>query len=458
MDRKHLIDSKPSIKLRVVVGRKKGVLNLSALYGSYLIQSSVPLPQGKIVKVFCPSCKKEFSGSRTCEQCQAEARWHRQACEETEHREQGLKQQLDTILDLIGQGKLPDTSFAPGSFPGDSFADVRSTERTARTGLWQRLRNLVRGEGLHRSAGGEPFTAPVQASGRSPVDEIEGSTASFHHPEAAATALFPRESDEGQPQPCPTLVVYCLGPFRVYRDDRLIEKWPGHKCTSVFKYLLVHRACPVPRDVLCDLFWRDAEPDAARQSLYQAIYRLRKALEADEAESYILFNDGCYCLNPDIPLWIDSEAFLLHYQAGQQSERRGLVQQAIEAYEAAADLYEGEFLAEDIYEDWTLAHREHLKHIHLNLLDQLSQHYYRQGQFVRSITFSRQMLAQDNCREDAHRRLMRCYLRQGQRHLALRQYHRCMETLKSELDVPPMPATTRLYDMIRQEQTHFPDA
>jgi DNA-binding SARP family transcriptional activator len=181
-------------------------------------------------------------------------------------------------------------------------------------------------------------------------------------------------------------------------------------------------------------------------------------LEADEAASCILFNDGCYCLNPDIPLWIDSEAFSMHYQAGQQSERQGLVDQAIEAYEAAADLYEGEFLAEDIYEDWTLAHREHLKYIHLSLLDQLSQHYYKQEQFARSMMYSQRILAHDNCREDAHRRLMRCYQRQGQRHLALRQYHRCMEALKSELDVPPMPATTRLYEMIRQEQTHFPDA
>jgi DNA-binding SARP family transcriptional activator len=47
--------------------------------------------------------------------------------------------------------------------------------------------------------------------------------------------------------------------------------------------------------------------------------------------------------------------------------------------------------------------------------------------------------------------LMRCYCRQGQRHLALRQYHLCTEVLTRELGVPPTQETTTLYDHIRNE-------
>jgi DNA-binding SARP family transcriptional activator len=50
---------------------------------------------------------------------------------------------------------------------------------------------------------------------------------------------------------------------------------------------------------------------------------------------------------------------------------------------------------------------------------------------------------------------MRCYLRQGQRHLALRQYHLCVEALEQELDVPPMPATVELYRQIRATSFNF---
>jgi DNA-binding SARP family transcriptional activator len=63
------------------------------------------------------------------------------------------------------------------------------------------------------------------------------------------------------------------------------------------------------------------------------------------------------------------------------------------------------------------------------------------------------ILAKDDCREDAHRRLMRCYGWQGQRHLALRQYHLCMEALARVLDVSPMGETVALYHQVRRGET-----
>jgi DNA-binding SARP family transcriptional activator len=44
---------------------------------------------------------------------------------------------------------------------------------------------------------------------------------------------------------------------------------------------------------------------------------------------------------------------------------------------------------------------------------------------------------------------MRCYYHQGQRYLALRQYHLCVKCLREELDVSPANATTSLYLQIR---------
>jgi DNA-binding SARP family transcriptional activator len=67
------------------------------------------------------------------------------------------------------------------------------------------------------------------------------------------------------------------------------------------------------------------------------------------------------------------------------------------------------------------------------------------------VAYCQKILAEDSCREDAHRRLMCCYSRQGQRHLALRQYHTCVEALERELEVPPMPATQELYQQIQEE-------
>lgn len=207
-----------------------------------------------------------------------------------------------------------------------------------------------------------------------------------------------------------------------------------------------------------DLFWPDADPEAARRNLYQAIYNLRQALQnGDDDYPHILCEDSCYCPNPDADIWIDSQEFRLHYQTGQQMEREGCMRQAIEAYEQAENLYGGEFLAEDRYEDWLIVHRENLKHAYLDILDQLSQYYFDQGQFAMCVAYCQKILVEDACREDAHRRLMRCYMSHGQRHLALRQYHTCVEALKRELDVPPMPATIELYRKIQENLVQFSD-
>jgi DNA-binding SARP family transcriptional activator len=48
---------------------------------------------------------------------------------------------------------------------------------------------------------------------------------------------------------------------------------------------------------------------------------------------------------------------------------------------------------------------------------------------------------------------MRSFSRQGQRNLALRQYHTCVEALTQVLDVSPMEETLALYHCIRRGET-----
>ena len=59
------------------------------------------------------------------------------------------------------------------------------------------------------------------------------------------------------------------------------------------------------------------------------------------------------------------------------------------------------------------------------------------------------LLAQDPCREDAHRMMMRCYVRQGERAEALRHYHLCENVLRTEFDAAPEPAPMELFELIR---------
>jgi DNA-binding SARP family transcriptional activator len=272
-------------------------------------------------------------------------------------------------------------------------------------------------------------------------------------PALRASIEVPLPAPESAPQePGATLIVHLLGPLRVTLADRPVESWPSGRGKALFKYLIAHRGQPAPRDVLMDMFWPDAAPEAARNSLNVAIHGLRQALKAAADLPVVLFQEGAYRLNPDLSIWVDVEEFETHVQAGRQFETAGQLAAATAEYEVATGLYQGDFLADDPYEDWPVLARERLRVAYLDMLDRLAQLYFSQGQYAACAALCQLTLAQDNCREDAHCRLMRCYSRQGQQHLALRQYQTCVEALRSELDVEPSPTTIQLYERIRRRE------
>ena len=247
----------------------------------------------------------------------------------------------------------------------------------------------------------------------------------------------------------PALVVYTLGPFRVFQDEKLITTWPSGKGKAIFKYMVAKFGQPIPKDILIDTFWRDADPEAGRKNLYVAIYGLRQAFKETQPEfSRILFQDDHYFINPEMAVWVDVEEFMQCYQAGQQYERSGKLIEAVREYELAENLYQGDFLEEDLYEDWAILRREGLKDTYFHILDRLSRYYFEEKRYATCIQLCQKILAKDDCREDAHRRLMRCYSQQGQRNLALRQYHLCTEALARVLEVSPMQETETMYHQI----------
>lgn len=248
----------------------------------------------------------------------------------------------------------------------------------------------------------------------------------------------------------PTLVAYMLGEFRLYQDDQPVQEWPSGKGKAILKYLLLHRHRPVAKELLMDTFWPDSTADAARNNLNVAIFGLRKALRDGYGDfSHIVFQDNTYRLNPEMAVWVDVEAFVAQAGQGDRSRLAGDWQTAVSAYHAAATLYHGEFLSEDRYETWASLEREHLSVQYIQLLQHLSQYHLAQQAYNQCMTTAQKLLAVDPCHEQAHRWLMACYGQQGQRNLALRQYHTCVAALQQELQVEPDPETTELYEQLR---------
>jgi DNA-binding SARP family transcriptional activator len=248
------------------------------------------------------------------------------------------------------------------------------------------------------------------------------------------------------------LTVSTLGNFSLSINDTVMQRLPSTRGLSVLKYLLINHKQKTPREVLMDTFWQDSDPDSARNNLNVSLHSLRSALREITETPVVIFEKGNYFLNPDLRIWIDVEEFEDQLHAGQQLESAGDLSNAVRKYEVATSLYQGDFLEEDPYEEWPVLTREHLRVSYMETLDRLSQIKFDMGNYSACVALCQKMLERDNCREDAHRLLMRCFSRQGQQHLALRQYQACVEALRTELDVDPEPATVQLAEHIRHHE------
>jgi DNA-binding SARP family transcriptional activator len=246
--------------------------------------------------------------------------------------------------------------------------------------------------------------------------------------------------------------VHLFGPLSVVIDDVPVDEWSSARIRSLFGYLLTHRQPWPAREVLMEVFWPESSPKASRNSLNVAIHGLRSVLREAKNVPVIVYSGGTYRLHPDVHLWLDVEEFDRLVERGQLHEGVGETDQATAAYEFATGLYRGEFLADDPYDDWAALIRERLRLAYLDTLGRLSNLHFNAGRYAASANLCQRIIEEDPCREDAYRRLMRCYSRQGQPHLALIQYRACVRTLESELGVEPDVATVKLHDQIRRHE------
>jgi DNA-binding SARP family transcriptional activator len=246
-----------------------------------------------------------------------------------------------------------------------------------------------------------------------------------------------------------SIVARLLSPFQMQVNGNAVPHWPCGKAKSLFKYLLLGRGHPLSRDKAMELFWPDAEAEAARNSLNVAIHRMRRELSRAEPKfPFVLLREGSYLLNPSLRVWTDADAFTKHFCRASEHEQHGRHPEAVREFAACESLYENELLAEDSQSVWLMPLRQQFRDRYLIALDRLSRHYFDEGEYGPCLTLCMKMVAVDACNEPAHRLLMRCYAKLEQLQLAESQYRTCVQALAREVCVPPSAETTELYRQI----------
>jgi DNA-binding SARP family transcriptional activator len=253
------------------------------------------------------------------------------------------------------------------------------------------------------------------------------------------------------------LRIQLLGTFRVSCGDQVVadSQWRLSKARSLVKLLALSPSYRLHREQVLEHLWPEMDPEAALNNLHQALFAARRTLAAVvpdiDGRQLIPLLRQVLVLQPPNGVWVDADAF-------EQQATGALQADDPAASYAAVELYTGDLLPEDRFEDWATEQRETLRDQYLTLLQRLAQQHEERGEHVPAVDVLRRLLAAEPALEAAHVGLMRLYALTGRQQQALRQYARLQEVLAREFDAEPEPATDRLYRAILDHRFPPPQA
>ena len=247
--------------------------------------------------------------------------------------------------------------------------------------------------------------------------------------------------------------ITCLGGFSVRRGNTLIKdsEWKSRRSKALIKLLVAQDGQKVPRDIIIEALWPGPSSESSRLTLNSMLHRVRKLLEPDTApdkrEPCILQEGNLLGLNHEI-VWTDISQFLSHLEAAVRMKHGNERKKAVEEYEKAFALYQGDFLPQDLYEEWAAKARDRIRLACFKALEDAGEISDSLGDKNRAALLYEKLFHADLCNEKACCWLMSWHLAAGQRSEAIRTYERCQRALSRELDVEPDARTKTLYRSI----------
>ena len=245
------------------------------------------------------------------------------------------------------------------------------------------------------------------------------------------------------------LRIQTLGDFRVWRRDDPIPDtaWGRDKTMQLFQFLLAARhRHGLHKEQIIDRIWEDVDGRAGDQSFKVALHGVNKALEPDRpkrTEPRFVRRQGLTYQLDLSDIWLDIDALEAYIALGNRLLPEHPTE-ATYAYQEALSLYQGTFLPNRIYEDWSSEERERIQVLTLNTYITLGELLLTANP-LESIRLAQNALLLDNSWEDAYRLMMEAYLQKGNRPMVIKTYRQCVAVLEDAFGIEPLPETKAVY-------------
>ncbi|AUC81177.1 bacterial transcriptional activator domain-containing protein [Lacinutrix sp. Bg11-31] len=238
--------------------------------------------------------------------------------------------------------------------------------------------------------------------------------------------------------------IQTLGQFNLWLNNEKVDskKWGRDKTVQLLQYLISNRQRhALHKEKIMDHLWEDG----GDRDFKVALHGINKVLEPERASrtepSFVIRQGISYQLDLE-KVWIDVEALEQYVIIGNEAfgEDQSISK---EAYKAAIALYQGVYLPNRVFEDWSSEEREKIQILILGAYVILAEILLNENP-LESIRLAQCAIAIDNTWEDAYRLQMQAYIKKGNRPQAIKAYQKCADVLDKEYGIDPLPATKNL--------------
>lgn len=244
------------------------------------------------------------------------------------------------------------------------------------------------------------------------------------------------------------VAICLLGSFQVLKFGVPVSVRPGGKTEALLSRLALQDHYRASREWLLEVLWPESDSTRASHALNSLTHAIRKLLDdALEGAAPVVCAGGGYQLNTEAGVAVDITEFDTLAHRAEHGFLTGGANGALPCSLTALALYRGDLCMVDGVQG--LVERERLRALHLSLLGQVADQYFQHSDYRTALRYALRLLSYDPCREDAHRLVMRCHVRLGERAQAFRQYQVCQRMLDAEFGVGPEQLTQSLFDQVR---------
>ncbi|SHI55086.1 BTAD domain-containing putative transcriptional regulator [Lutispora thermophila] len=254
------------------------------------------------------------------------------------------------------------------------------------------------------------------------------------------------------------LNIKTLGDFDIFfgEESLLKETKRSYKLYKLLQYFITFRNRKLLPEVIIDNLWKDQESNDPKNMLRTQIFRLRQLIKkflpkgADDSKYFnITFINGYYCFEVGECAVLDIVEFEeLIDRAGQKEDDD--IDEAIDLYGQALEIYKGPYLSENSYEVWLVPVRNHYRRLYIKTLLKLIELYKKKDEHNKIIELCEKAIIIEPYEESIHICLMETMLRIGQIKSAMSHYEYISSLLSKETGVKSSPGLREIHRKIQR--------